>query len=169
MFKPGLFIQRKSNNSDCCCFDPWNGCERLPSLERLTLPVCSWGFKHIKTRAPYCLGCAYQPHAAQAQLRRLSVHIYSHNNFDGWAKIMTNWLCTLLPSPMTSSAAGWQGPDFPSCPTNYKASWPMPSCQALVCYWFFLRCLSTCCVTHCSVTKIALKKKKKNLSHWPWF
>lgn len=77
---------------------------------------------------------------------------------------MTNWLCTLLPSPMTSSAAGWQGPDFLSCPTNYKASWPVPSCQALVCYQFFLCCLSTCCVTHCSVTKIALKKKKKKLT-----
>lgn len=31
------------------------------ALERLALPVCSEGLKHMKAYTPYCLGSAYDP------------------------------------------------------------------------------------------------------------
>lgn len=97
-----------------------------------------------------------EPHAAQPLLWWLSVLIYSPRNFDGWAKIMTNWLVTSSPVPWPHHQQAGRFSTFRHAQPIIKPPRPMPSYQApwydsggsnsLCCLFFFY--LSTFCVAH---------------------
>lgn len=64
----------------------------------------------------------------------MSLWIYSHNSFDGWAKIMTNWLPTSYAVPWPHHGqAGRVSASRHAQPVN-GPQWPVPYNQALR-YW----------------------------------